>query len=150
MEPSIKSKSARSKRLREVPVRLARRCAPIIVAFVSVCLCAAGLVLHIGPWQVWVGAELLLVTAIAFQSIPAAVAVLIAVSPYNSALRWVAGDTAMVRGLRDLMSYSIFAVFFLRYGGKGQPKAHSRIVLYFVGWCFLVQLVNSSSLWSGR
>ena len=122
---------------------------PFIVAFASVCLCAAGLALHLGPWQVWMGAELLLVTALAFQSIPAAIAILIAMSPYNSALRWVAGDTALVRGLRDVMSYSVFVVFFLRYMGKGQIKTHSWVVLYFVGWCVLVQLINSSSLLVG-
>ena len=123
--------------------------APFIVAFASVCVCAAGLALDIGPWEVWLGAELLLVTAIAFQSIPAAIAVLIAMSPYNSALRWVAGDSSLVRGLRDVMSYSIFAVFFLRYMGKGQTKTPSWIVLYFVAWCVLVQLINSSSLLVG-
>lgn len=122
---------------------------PFILAFGSVCLCAAGLAWGIGPWQVWMGAELLLVTAIAFQSIPAAIAVLIAISPYNSAIRLVAGDAAVVRGLRDVMSYSIFAVFFLRYWGKGQTKTHSWLVLLFVGWCVLVQLINSSNLLVG-
>jgi hypothetical protein len=95
------------------------------------------------------GVELLLVTAIAFKSIPAAIAVLIAISPCNSAIRWVAGDTALIRGLRDVMSYSIFAVFFLRDLGKGQTKTHSQVVLFFVGWCVLVQLLNSSSLLVG-
>jgi len=122
---------------------------PFVIAFASVCLCAAGLALRIGSWQVWMGAELLVVTAIAFQSIPAAIAVLIAMSPYNSAIRWVAGDTALVRGLRDVMCYIIFGVFFLRSSGKGQTKSHSWIVLYFVGWCVLVQLINSSGLLAG-
>src|ERR1035441_6485894 len=149
MESSIKSKPAMPGRPQKAPAPLVRTRTPFIVAFASVCLCAAGLALHLGPWQVWMGAELLLVTALAFQSIPAAIAILIAMSPYNSALRWVAGDTALVRGLRDVMSYSIFAVFFLRDLGKSQTKTHSQVVLFFVGWCVLVQLLNSSSLLVG-
>jgi hypothetical protein len=149
MESSIQSKPVKPRRRKKALAPLVRARVPFLVAFASVCLCAGGLAWGIGPWQVWMGVELLLVTAIAFQSIPAAIAVLIAISPYNSAIRWVAGDAAMVRGLRDVMSYSIFAVFFLRYWGKGQSKVHSRIVLLFVGWCVLVQMINSSSLLAG-
>ena len=149
MDSSIKSKLAVPKRPQKAPAPQVRSRTPFIVAFASVCVCAAGLALNIGQWQVWLGGEFLLVTALAFQSIPAAIAVLIAMSPYNSAIRWVADDTSLVRGLRDVMSYSIFAVFFLRYMGKGQAKTHSRIVLYFVAWCVVVQLINSSSLLIG-
>src|ERR1035437_10844868 len=117
MESSIKSKPVKPGRPKKALAPLVRARAPFIVAFASVCLCAAGLALNFGPWQVWMGAELLLVTALAFQSIPAAIAVLIAMSPYNSAIRWVAGDSSLVRGLRDVMSYSIFFVFFLRDSG---------------------------------
>jgi hypothetical protein len=136
-------------RPKKVPVRVTRARGPFVFALASVGVCAAGLTLNIGEWQVWMGVALLLVTVIAFQSIPAAIAILIAISPYNSAIRWVAGDSSLVRGLRDLMSYIIFAVFFLRYSGKGQTKKHSWVVLYFVGWCVLVQLINSSSILIG-
>ena len=149
MESSSKSKPVKPGRPQKAPAPLARTQGPFIVALASVCLCAAGLTFHFGQWQLWMGLELLLVTAIAFQSIPAAIGVLIAMSPYNAAIRWVADDTALVRGLRDVMSYSIFAVFFLRYWGKGKTKAHSSVVLYFVGWCVLVQLINGSSLLVG-
>jgi hypothetical protein len=146
MELSVKSKPVVQERTRKAPARVVRGRGPFIFALASVGVCAAGLALNLGQWQVWMGLALVLVTAIAFQSIPAAIAVLIAISPYNSAIRWVAGDTSLVRGLRDVMSYIIFAVFFLRYWGKGRTKTHSWIVLYFVGWCVLVQFINSTSL----
>jgi hypothetical protein len=123
--------------------------APCLIALTSVCLCAAALASQFGPWQVWMGAELVLVTAIAFQSIPAAIAVLIAISPYNSAIRWVAGDSTLIRGLRDVMSYAIFAVFLYRYWGQGRTEKHSWVVLYFAGWCVLVQVINETGLLVG-
>jgi hypothetical protein len=149
MESNTKSNSTRSRRLRDVPDRFVRSRAPYLIALVSLCLCAAALATDFGPWQVWMGAELVLVTAVAFQSIPAAIAVLIAISPYNSAIRWVAGDSALIRGLRDVMSYLIFAVFLYRYWGQGRTQKHSWIVFYFAGWCIFVQLINQSSLLVG-
>jgi hypothetical protein len=149
MESSIKSKSVIPRRLREASARLAQPRAPFIVAFASVCLCAAGLALGIGPWQLWVGAELLYVVAIAFNNIPAAVGILIAISPYNSAIRWVAGEGAFIRGVRDVISYVIFAVFLQRYGDRTKQRTHSTIALFFVCWCVLVQILNSSGLLAG-
>jgi len=149
MESSIKSKLATPRRPKEAPARVARARGPFVFALAWICVCAAGLAMNFGEWQIWMGVALVLVTAVAFQSIPAAIAVLIAISPYNSAIRWVAGDSSLVRGLRDVMSYIIFLVFFLRYWGRGQTKTHAWIVLYFVGWCVLVQLINSSSLLVG-
>lgn len=126
--------------------KLASGNAPYIAAFASVCLCAAGLIFRAGPWQLWVGLEFIFTAAIAFKSIPAAVGILILISPYNSIIRSVAGDGAFVRGFRDLLSYLIFAVFWLQCAGRVRNRTHSSIALLFVGWCVLVQIVNSHGL----
>ena len=115
---------------------------PFLAAFALVCICAAGTYFDAGPWQIWVGIAILSVVLIAFVSIPAAIAVLIVFSPYNSLIRQVAGDSILIRGLRDLMSYVILAVFFVKFSGKSRTRAHSTVAWLFIFWCVVVQLIQ--------
>jgi hypothetical protein len=117
--------------------------AAITAVFVTLSVCAGGLLFRFGSWQIWVGTLLALTALVAFRSIGAAIAILIAISPYNLALRWVEADTPLIiRGLRDLISYMIFAIFWVRYAGRSQSRGHTTAALVFVGWCILVTAVN--------
>lgn len=113
----------------------------IIIAVISTCICAAGLAFETGPWQLWIGAILLLVCSIAYENIPAAVAVLITIGPFNDAIRWHT-DNALILGIRDIFSYIIFFVFYIRYRGRFQLCGHSAIAVFFVIWCVFVQSIN--------
>ena len=111
---------------------------------VVVGLCAVGLILKAGPWHFWVGGLMAWTFFVACDNVAAAICMLILVSPFNQAIRWVCEDSLLVRPWRDLIVYGLVACFMLSRR-RLDRHVHSVAAMAFIAWCILLQFIHAEA-----